>query len=425
MSDTLATAAPAAPSLEPYRHERRLFAIIATLSVVFWLLLTLSTLGTIWLYMLALYVFVLLAHSAFISHLKGNAVRIDAQQFPELHARIEACCRRIGVESPPEAYLMSGDGMLNAFATRFLRRYYVILLSDVIDALETDPEAINFYIGHELGHIARKHVANQWWMGPAMLLPVLGSAYRRAQEYTCDQFGAACCARLDSAGNAMAVLAAGTQRWKSLNTRAFISQCNDTGGFWMSLNELTSEYPWLCKRMARIHDPMARMPGRHPLAWLLALFLPGTGAGGLMFSMIIWLATIGILVSIAIPAYQGYLARAAASGFAYSESVRNASQKQYESGKGLPASPAELGLPTAPTSVKEIVMSQDDGQITVILRSGDNIVQRPYLDEDGEIGWNCATSVADTAIPDDVDCESTAEAVTSGGVHALFDKLLK
>ncbi|MGH8746356.1 MAG: M48 family metalloprotease, partial [Burkholderiales bacterium] len=36
--------------------------------------------------------------------------------------------------------------------------HYIVLLSDVVDALESERGAIDFYIGHELGHIRRKHL---------------------------------------------------------------------------------------------------------------------------------------------------------------------------------------------------------------------------------------------------------------------------
>src|SRR5574343_811763 len=165
----------------PYHREKALFNLLGIISIVFWLALTVGTVGLVWLYMVFLYLFALFAHSALISHLKGNAVRINDKQFPDLHAKVVACAGRVGLQTVPEAFLTTGDGMLNAFATRLLRRYYVVLLSDVVDALEDDPEAINFYIGHELGHIDRQHIARGWWMAPAMLLPLVGAAYRRAQ----------------------------------------------------------------------------------------------------------------------------------------------------------------------------------------------------------------------------------------------------
>lgn len=392
--------------LGPYRYEQTLFGIAAFVAVIFWLLMTLGTLGIFWIYMIFIYLFLLVGHSALISHLKGNAVKITAEQFPELHERIKACAATTGIAQLPESYLMSGNGILNAFATRFLRRYYVVLLSDIVDALEDDPEGINFYIGHELGHIARKHVSRQWWIGPALLFPLLGSAYRRAQEYTCDQYGAACCADKASAGHAMAVLAAGTHRWKRLDPQAFINQMAETGGFWMSLNELTSEYPWLCKRMARIYEPNAKTPSRHPMAWVLAAFLPGGGAGGLVVGMFMMMMIIGMVAAISIPAYMQYQDKAQyPAAFSYAQELAKASQMYYEKNDELADSPETLNFPIAkPDNVREVVMDVDDGSISLTFKNGLVIVQSVNVDEDGKLVWSCDTSIPAKDVPAGVAC---------------------
>lgn len=62
---------------------------------------------------------------------------------------------------------------MNALATRFLRRHYVILFSDIINTLETNSGGLSFYIGHELGHIKRRHIARAFFLSPA---------YARARE---------------------------------------------------------------------------------------------------------------------------------------------------------------------------------------------------------------------------------------------------
>ena len=58
-------------------------------------------------------------------------------------------------------------GMLNALAVRFMRQDYVVLLSNIVDALKDRPEAIRFYMGHELAHIQRRHLTRHWWLAPA------------------------------------------------------------------------------------------------------------------------------------------------------------------------------------------------------------------------------------------------------------------
>ncbi|MES9966408.1 MAG: M48 family metallopeptidase, partial [Sedimenticola sp.] len=175
-----------------YKHEKPLFRISATISILFWLGLIVGTMGVALLFILLGYLFFLFAQSAFISYLKGTGVKISEEQFPDLHNRLVSCCEKVGVEEIPEAYILRTD-FFNALATRFLGRHFVVLFSDVIDALEDQPGAINFYLGHELGHIHRKHLLWGPVLMPASVLPVIGTALRRAEEYTCDRYGVACC----------------------------------------------------------------------------------------------------------------------------------------------------------------------------------------------------------------------------------------
>ena len=224
------------------------------------------------------------------------------------------------MERVPDAYLLHGDGIFNAFATRFLGRNFIVLYADVVDALEPHPGAINFYIGHELGHVHRKHLLWGPVLFPAGILPILGAAYSRAREYTCDRYGLACCDDPQDATRGVAALAAGGKRWRTLDLTHYADQAQASGGFWMSFHELTADYPWLVKRMAQIMSGsgqrVGRIPRRSVFAWLFALFVPRIGlarAGGGLVSMMVVIMVVGIVAAVAIPAYQDFLGRAKAA----------------------------------------------------------------------------------------------------------------
>ena len=62
---------------------------------------------------------------------------------------------------------------------------YLILLSNIVDAMETSPNGARFYIGHELGHVMRHdNPAQAVLRWPALRLPLLGAAFSRAREST-------------------------------------------------------------------------------------------------------------------------------------------------------------------------------------------------------------------------------------------------
>ena len=167
-----------------------------------------------------------------------------------------------------------------------------------------------FTIGHELGHIKRKHL--QWgpFLWPTSYWPLIGAAYSRAREYTCDQFGLACCENSEAALKGLIALSAGEKLWTAVDIPAYLKQAEESSGFWMSFHELVSDYPWLVKRAARIHNPENDAPSRDVFAWILAIFIPRFGYGGSVAGMMVVVAIIGILAAIAIPQFNSYRARA-------------------------------------------------------------------------------------------------------------------
>jgi hypothetical protein len=108
-----------------YPRERWLGNITLGLGLLVWLLLIVGTLGIALVYVLLGFIGYVFAQSAVIAWIKGTGVKLSPTQLPELHARFEACCGFLGIEKPPEAYLLHGDGMFNAFATRFFGRNFV------------------------------------------------------------------------------------------------------------------------------------------------------------------------------------------------------------------------------------------------------------------------------------------------------------
>jgi len=408
----------------PYKNEKKLFIISCVIAAIFWLLITAVTFGIVFIYLLVAYLFFLFAHSAFISHLKGNGVRITEDQFPDLYQSLLRNSEKVGLHHVPEAYILRTD-FFNALATRFRGRNFVVLFSDVVDALETQPGAIDFYIGHELGHLHSKHL--QWapFLVFSAWVPLLGPAYRRAQEYTCDRYGAMCCRDDSDVVAAISTMSAGDTRWTSLNLDAYLKQINETSGFWMSFNELNNDYPWLTKRMAAAlsfrQDKDISFPSRHGFAWFLSVFIPRFG-GGPVVSMIIAIVIVvylGIAAAVAIPAFQDYTDKAenAVENVAIQTELEHAYQlaSQLENKMALyakvnegswPTELAEIGVTKeelADTSGRYEIDIYDEGIIGIeVWTDGEGeqyVVIEPMVDEEnGDIVWVCYGQDIDEAI---------------------------
>jgi Zn-dependent protease with chaperone function/type II secretory pathway pseudopilin PulG len=396
-----------------YKHEKTLFAIAAVVSAIVWVLLVVGTLGIALLYLALAFVVYLFAHSAFIARIKGNGVRVTQEQFPDLHASLLGCCTQLGIERPPDLYLLRTD-FFNALATKFLGRDFLVLFTDVVDALADEPGAVDFYIGHELGHVHRKHLKFGPFLFPALLLPVLGPAYRRAQEYTCDRYGTACCRSEAQVRAALGAIAAGNTRWKTLDAPRYLAQVGDTAGFWMSFHELTSDYPWLTKRMATalalVRGEEVGHPRRSALAGILAIFVPRLGiAGGGPVGLLAIVAVIGVLAAVALPAYQDYALRAqATAALADTDELRDAVEQYYAENREWPADLAALGYDTETLQTSDgrhEIGLYGDGNVAVDLGSDSGgqtryLIVEPTVDDDGAVSWTCyGENVAAAMLP--------------------------
>ena len=385
-----------------YKNEKTLFAIMLVLSVLLWIVLVVGTVGLALVYGLFFFLAYCFAQSALISHIKGTGVQITEQQCPDLHRQIAACCEKLGQGEQPDAYLMQMGGAFNAFATRFFGRDFLVLYSDVVDALADNPDALNFYIGHEIGHIKRKHLKWSTVLLPASVLPLIGAAYSRAREYTCDRHGLAAC---DSALNAefgMAALAAGGKRWRTMSKTSYISQVQHTDRFWMSFHELVGDYPWLVKRMGALralaqgHEPS--QPRRHPMAVLLALFVPrfGIGGGG---GLLVTVAMVGVLAAVAIPAYQDYTQKAQVfAAYSSGRAAAHAVEMYYAANQKVPATLEAAGASAQPADNQAVAMIQlnpENAQVKVLTRivsvhGQGTLTFSPSQGEDKRIMWKCS-----------------------------------
>jgi Zn-dependent protease with chaperone function len=372
-----------------YPRERTLGTITLVLGILVWLGLIIGTVGIALIGLLAGFVMYLFAQSALIAHIKGNGVELSEAQFPDLYTQFAACCDRLEIKNRPQAYIMNGNGGFNAFATRFLGVQFVVLYSEVVDAMAKHTDGVRFYIGHELGHLRMKHLTGHLLRWPVLWLPLLGAAYSRARESTCDRHGLACSSSSESAARALAALSAGAKRWEDLDVAAYREQANHSSGFWMSFHELLAGYPWITKRVARVMAPDAPMPKRNVFAYIPAVFIPYAGRLGAGFGFLM-LVYFGIIAAVSIPAYQAYINKAKLdAAVSASTPVRDGLIAYYESTHSIPPTLESANLPTQLEGGSQLALNPDSMSLTVTTPQG-ALVFIPQVDKQGRVFWVCS-----------------------------------
>jgi Zn-dependent protease with chaperone function len=248
-------------SIRRWGSEPFLFATVLALSIALWVLFAVSVVGLVYALLFAVFLFV--SHIVFIAHLRGSAVRIGPEQFPDLHHRIAELAFRVGLKNPPDAYLMQAGGSLNAFAAKLFRSNFIVLYSDLLEACGNNTGARDMIIGHELGHIRAGHLRFSWLLLPGMFFPLIGSAYSQAREYTCDRYGAAACGGGQDMLLGLAILSAGAKYGPLINVKAFADQRGDLNTGFITIGKWLSTHPPLSERMVALHSALA-LDGRKP-----------------------------------------------------------------------------------------------------------------------------------------------------------------
>lgn len=192
-----------------------------------------------------------------MKRLKGGAVQVTPQSWPELHAIIEESRALLGV-AETKTYIIQ-DNSFNAFATRLAGRNFVVLNSGAVDTLlrKGKVEDLKFLVGHEFGHVGLGHLS--FWGGTiprlASLFFPLYAWYRRCQERSADRCGLWCAGNRNDAHRSIAVLAGGSEMGSRLDITTVLAQWNEVKDeTWIMISRYYSEYPHTMERIILVHQ---------------------------------------------------------------------------------------------------------------------------------------------------------------------------
>ncbi len=197
------------------------------------------------------------------AQMRVNGVRLTPTQFPEGYRMLVEAAEAAGMRKVPDAYVVSGGGTINAFASGHAWRRFIVVYSDLFEVggAARDPEALKFVIGHEVGHLGAGHVSywRQWLTAPVLQLPLLGSFLSRTQEYTADNFGHYYAGPKGAAG-AMKLLSGGKYLNANVNFDEFSDRAFQEKGLFVWASNVASSHPILLWRAQALRD--RSQPGR-------------------------------------------------------------------------------------------------------------------------------------------------------------------
>ncbi|SOJ55269.1 Protease HtpX [Mycobacterium simulans] len=245
----------------PRRHpwEIGLLVLVISSSILLYMLAFAIVLwgraSLLWLSILATPIALYFLRGLTYGQQRANGVKMSPTQFPEGYWLVVEAAQRFGLSEVPDAYVVLGNGLINAFSSGHGFRRYVVVYSDLfeIGGQARDPEALAFVIGHEVGHIAAGH-ASYWRQLSqlAMKVPFLGATLSRSMEYTADNYGYAF--RPSGAGRTIGVLSAGKYLLRSVSFDGMADRAGTETGFFVWLANMLSSHPVNTWRAAALRN---------------------------------------------------------------------------------------------------------------------------------------------------------------------------
>ena len=191
---------------------------------------------------------------------RANSIRISEKQFPDVYKIYHDLAIEMGFPKDriPKLYLQSGQGKLNAYATKCnLNRSYAVIYSDIFEVVQKhgDYSTLKFVLAHELGHIVLGHVNIRRTVLTFItgLFPPFRQTFTRAQELSADRVAAKYAPETIERGPIL--LAAGKNLYPDVKRDAYLEQIrNEKQDIFIRAVNLMSSHPILVKRVIVLDD---------------------------------------------------------------------------------------------------------------------------------------------------------------------------
>lgn len=182
------------------------------------------------------------------ARMKGSAIRVAPDQFPEIHSAAHRLSTLLGIHDPDIYVIESNDQ--NAFAIKHGGKHCVVLVDDIVHgALSTgNAGVLDFIIAHELAHHALGHTGLI-----RRIIAARHSPLSRLDEFSCDAVAHALVEDGTAVRDAMTLLLVGPQLFHRVNKAALDTQAREVFNDPAShKSEAGLSHPLLLRRYARL-----------------------------------------------------------------------------------------------------------------------------------------------------------------------------
>jgi Zn-dependent protease with chaperone function len=179
----------------------------------------------------------------------GQAVRVDANQLPELHACVQEFSTRLGLQAAPEVYMLE-DGAVNGFAVKLAGKDMMLLTDDAVwGAMQSkNPRALGFIVAHELAHFALGHTGYLRGLIRTVFPPL-----QRLDELSADNVARELVGDKQVAFEGIKLLTVGPQMSHYINDAALREQAESVAASSLSTKvEKTMTHPLLMRRLFNV-----------------------------------------------------------------------------------------------------------------------------------------------------------------------------